>query len=208
MRLTNLVSVIALSLAAAATANAAQITSASDPALSGGSVITFDDLSNQTTSSLTQQGVTFTGNGDLRVDNSYAGQYNTRGAEYLDNNAGGTNQLTFTFATPVSAFGFLWGASDDTWALNAYNASGTLIESYYLSPTNSSNAGEFYGLSDAGIAYATLTDSAPGDYVMLDNFTYTAGTSQAVPEPASMVLLGAGLLGLGGLRRRMQGRLG
>lgn len=205
MRFTKFVSVIALSSIAAGAANATPITSAFDTALSGGTVITFDNLSNETVPTLVQGDVTISGGGPIRVESTYAGQYNTRGTAALDNNGGATNLLTFTFATPVSAFGFLWGAADDVWVLNAYDSSNTLIESYNVPTTHASNAGDFFGLSDPGIVYATLSDISGNDYVFVDNFTYVAGADQSVPEPASMALLGAGLFGMGMIRRRKQG---
>ena len=165
------------------------------------STITFDDQSNATFSSLSTGGVTFTGvGGSLRTDNSYPNNYNGRGARYLDNNAGGTSSITFTFAAPVSAFAFNWGASDDLWTLTAFNSLDAAIESFVLPITHSSNAGDYVGLADAGISYATLTTSSSYDYIFVDNFTVAAGA--AVPEPTSIALLGLGLMGFAAARRK------
>lgn len=158
------------------------------PVISGASTtITFDDRPNASFSSLTVANVTFSGiGGNLRTDNSYPNQYNGRGARYLDNNAGSTPTIRFDFATPVAAFAFNWGASDVSWVLRAYDSSNNLIESFNLPLTNNSNAGNYYGLSNPGMKYATLS-GAGGDYVFVDNFTYSQ-----IPEPSAVLM---GILG-------------
>lgn len=162
--------------------------------------VTFDGQANATFSSLSLSGVTFSGiGGNLRTDNSYPNNYNGRGARYLDNNAGGTNAIRFDFSTPVSAFAFNWGASDGVWTLTAFNASNQIIEAMSTPITRASNAGDYIGLANAGMAYATLTTTNVGDWIFIDNFTVAAGT---VPEPDTLAILGLGLMGMVSLRRR------
>jgi len=62
----------------------------------------------------------------------------------------------------------------------------------------------FFGAIDlAGIPSFTFdTDVNPGDYATISNLTVGAAT---VPLPPSALLLGSGLLGLVGLRRRFRG---
>jgi hypothetical protein len=182
-------------------------TSASGPVVPGATAtIGFENQGINTFSSLTIGNVTFTGvGGSLRTTSAFAGNYNTKGSRLMDNNGGVTNGFRFDFANAVSAFAFNFGASDVNWILNAYTASGTLLESLTLAPTRSNNNGGYFGLADAGIAYATLS-AGSGDYVMVDNFTIAEQAPGVVPEPASLALLGAGLVGALAARRRKSQR--
>jgi hypothetical protein len=187
-------------------ANAYFINSASDPALVGASVTTFDtDTPGAYTTYITNDN-------NLQIDSldgrsfyisaDYAGQYNNPGQAI--ENAYGTG--SFKFSGPggggtTSAFGFNWGASDTAWTLTAYGISNNLLESYQLPITYSSNAGDFFGIAAPGIYYVTLTGDS-GDYVFVDNFTIEQGGNHQIPEPATMLLLGLGLMGLAGIRRK------
>lgn len=175
--------------------------SSAPPLSNATAIVDFENQPNATFSSLTSNGVTFTGiGGSLRTDAQYAGLYNARGSRYLDNNQGSTGTVRFDFDTLVNGFAFNWGASDVAWTLSAFDAMGNVIESYVLPITNASNAGDYVGLQDNGISYATMTGGA-GDWIFVDNFTIAqAGTS--VPEPAPLALLGLGVVGLLASRRK------
>ncbi|MCF8474117.1 MAG: PEP-CTERM sorting domain-containing protein [Emcibacter sp.] len=165
--------------------------------LTGGTVIDFEGgASNSAT--LTLGNVTFSGDANIIVDGDYAGNYNTRGRYHITNYGDVPTMFRFDFATAVDAFGFLFGASDVDWYLSAYDANG-LLETLTVNPVHGSNAGDYFGIAQSGMTYATLTISDYVDYVFIDNFTYATSD---VPEPAPVALLGLGLLGLGLARKR------
>ena len=183
-------------------ANADLITSSSDAALAGATVIDFEGQAKGTYTSIAIGDVTLTANNNLlRIDNVYGSQYNMTGT-YLENGSYGFNSMTIDFGAETTAFGFNWGASDNPWVLSAYDASSNLLESYNLPITGGSNSGDFVGLATSGIDYAILsTVSSGGDWVLIDNITYNV--DNVVPVPGAVLL---GLLGLSaaGIKLRKQ----
>lgn len=196
---------LTIAISAASAAHAAPITGIGVPVVPGATTtVDFEGLPLGGFTSMTLGGVTFSGtDGDLRAESTYAGYYNTTGAVYLDNMAGQTGGFHFGFAAPVSAFAFHFGAADVIWTLTAFNSAGVALESLSLDPTHGGGAGNYYGIANAGIAYATLT--GPGDWILLDNFVAAAEQANDVPEPGSLALLGLGLAGIGALRKRRRG---
>jgi hypothetical protein len=188
-----------LALAATA-ASAAPITGTGNPSSAvSGTLIDFESVALGSYATLTTQGLTITGNGTFQIESTHAGGFNATGARYLANNAGGTTVLTFTFSAPTSAFAFNLGAQDGVSALSAFSGA-TMLETLSIAPTFGGNAGNYYGISGAGITSATLT-LASRDYILLDRFAFTAGQAE-VPEPAMVGLLGLGILGIVAGRRR------
>jgi hypothetical protein len=196
----------ALSILLATSAHAFDIDSSTAPALAGGTVITFETVTPGSYTALTLSDVTFTPavNTLAYVNADFAGGYNTQGQSLANTYASnGFSELTFTFGTPVKAFGFNWGAADNPWTLSAYDVTNTLLGSRTLTATFSGNAGDFFGLGfGTNIAFATLT-GVSGDYVMIDNFTVSAAAP--VPEPSAYGLALAGLAVLGLVARSKAG---
>ena len=115
---------------------------------------------------------------------------------------GVSDTMTIAFSSPVQAVGgFLNYVPFDSTptTIAVYNSSDTLIESYNLTflTGGGENTGAFYGFleSTPDISFFTMTDN----YIGLTNLTVLTST---VPEPATMALLGTGLIALGVTRRR------
>lgn len=210
---------VAASIAFVSSAGAATLSGfgdpLSDPALTGGTQEGFDTTAAGLYNSITIGAVTYSGIGaPLTIGTQYNGMYNTSGGQSLYNDTDLLPaQFRFDFSSTVTAFGFNWGAADNTWLLQAFDAAGNLLDSLALLATGNSNKGDFFGLSTgSAIAYVLLTDqkgnSPPtGDWVFIDNFTtdgQSIGQSAVVPLPGAAILLlsGLGLLGGLSLRRR------
>lgn len=172
-----------------------------DAALATGTVIDFESVGVVNTPSLTVDSVTFTSNSLIEIDSDYAGYYNTRGRYHITNHGNDPSAFRFDFDAPVDAFGFMFGASDVNWMLNAFGDNG-LIEQLTVQPTGGSNSGNYFGIAASGITYATFASTRGNDYIFIDNFTYSR-SSAAVPEPATLPLLGLGLLGFAYARRKI-----
>ena len=115
--------------------------------------------------------------------------------------------ITVTFDSPISAFS-VYVTYVVPVTLSAYDAGNNLlgtVTSLYLANYASSGLGapnELFQIAAPGISYVTLMgDPQFGGSFVADDLTYTA---DAVPEPASLTLLGIGLAGLGARRWRQR----
>lgn len=173
---------VAIFVIAPYTANAVLISgtggTGTDPNLADGTLIDFESTAAGQYASLTIFDVTFSDPGGdvLDVDGDFAGLFNTRGSQSMSNDFDYVpDQFRFDFASPVTAFGFNWGASDNDWRMDVYGTDG-LLESHIIPKVYSSNAGDYFGAVVNGISYVILTDLkdsiSNGDYVFVDDFRY------------------------------------
>jgi hypothetical protein len=199
-------------LAASIGAQAAPITGSGDPlmnaSLAGGTQEGFDSTSPDDYSTITIGNVQYSGIGDpLTIGPDFNGDYNTSGGQSILNGFDETpSQFRFDFLTSVSNFAFNFGASDNKWLLEAFDASNNRIDSLLIPAVLDSNVGNYFGISSTVvIAYALLTDQKDvireGDFVFIDRFT-TNGAVSAVPVPAALPLLMTGLAVFGAVSRR------
>lgn len=213
-RLTGLCCAASLVLGVASTSRGDTITSASDAAFAGGTVVDFEgqplgDFTSRTFGNMTLS--TSTGH-TLTISNTYSGQYASTGL-YLDNNQGFTPTIYVDFANAVTAFGLNWGAADalpqSTLTVYADAARTQVIESVNLPqyPADGFRGIKLSSSATAGIKAATINITAYSsggyDYILADDFksgvVFASAASDAATPLPSVATAGMALMGvLGG----------
>ena len=135
------------------------------------------------------------------------GRYAISGSNYWE----ATSEFSLTFSAPIAAFGFYGidiGDYDGQVTLHCTNGD-TLDINIGNSMNISGGSVLYFGFYDLEHAYTSIEfgNTAEGvDFFGFDDFTI--GTieqvvpSQGVPEPATILLLGSGLIGLGVFGRK------
>jgi hypothetical protein len=167
------------------------------PNFLGPATIDFDSGPTGLFTSNTWGNVTFNGlDFAYNISPNYNGLYNTNGVNSLQSgqptNPILPSKIEFVFTIPVSAVTFNWGAADNTWKLDAYDSSNTLLETHFITLPNSNvNNGEYYGIQNNTLVKRLLLvdqkDFYPlGDHIFIDDVTTSF---ESTPEPASLAIL-------------------
>jgi hypothetical protein len=173
------------------------------------STITFDEhvLPGYTpvTTQYSDQGVTFNGalysvygpiasGGVPNIDGQYLSNFDPSGW------GGSRFPIVMSFATPQTEAAFAYTGGAGTTTISAYLGS-SLVETYSIASRN-----DYLGFQnitfDAISVYTEWGGWGWVDAVFVDNIQLPTASPSSVPEPSIMLLLGIGLAGLVGARRR------
>ena len=138
-------------------------------------------------------------------ESPFDGRFAAGAAHWLDSND--SKKMSFEAVAPWNSIGFYITDPSDVGAklkLKGYNGAGVEVFSKTLfDPDLASGRVYYVSIYDAlGIKSLTFYSDAGSDNDGFGLDKFTVGNSGAVPEPGSLFLLGAGLVGFAALRRR------
>lgn len=149
-------------------------------------------------------GAGFSGISNTTVGNLYGFNTTSGGSRWLGFTMG---SATFHFADPTHSFG-MYMTGLQTVLTTALTVNFTDQQSEVLtSPVNTNGGAQYFGFTDPGasISSITITDLS-NDAWGIDDVTYNDSPVDPVPEPGTLMLLGAGFLGLAVFGKRSKTR--
>lgn len=139
---------------------------------------------------------TATLNGGYVTNEPYGGRYAIAGSQYWDTSS---DSFTVTFSNAVTGFGFYGiDIGDFSGRITITLSDGTLYDVNHASNAPSGSV-LYWGFYDADTPFTSITfgnTNAGADWFGFDNLTVAAASTNTVPEPAMLGLLGLGVVAL------------